>query len=259
MTAVASTAAADAARRALALLDLTDLSDGCTPTAIDALCARAVTPHGSVAAVCLYPRFVAQAKAALAGTGVRVATVVNFPAGGEDIPGTLAETRAALADGADDIDLVLPWRAFLSQRAGYAETMVMRVREAIGGRAILKVILETGEIADAARIRDAADLAIAAGADFIKTSTGKVTVNATLDAAEIMLQAIRASGRPVGFKPAGGVKTAEDAAAYLALAGRIMGPDWAMPATFRFGASGLLDALVARIEGRDGSTPAAAY
>lgn len=238
------------ARRALPLLDLTDLADEASEAGARALCARAVTPHGSVAAVCLWPRHVATAKAALAGTGVKIATVVNFPAGGEDTRAVEKETARAIADGADEIDLVLPWRAFVAGRAGFAETQVVRVKRVCTDRARLKVILETGELGDAATIRAAADLALAAGADFVKTSTGKVKVNATPAAAEILIEAIRASGRPAGFKAAGGIRTIEDAAGYLAIADRIMGPDWVSPAAFRFGASGLLDALVAALDGR---------
>ena len=236
------------ARRALPLLDLTDLGDAATEADALDLCRRAVTPHGAVAAVCLWPRFVATAKTALAGTGVRVATVVNFPDGGEDTRAVEAETDRALADGADEIDLVMPWRAFLAGRPGFAETQIVRVKRRCG-RAALKVILETGEIGDPARIRAAADLALGAGADFVKTSTGKVKVNATIEAAEQLIEAIRACGRPAGFKAAGGIRTVADAAAYLALADRLMGPDWASPATFRFGASGLLDALLQALDG----------
>ena len=245
------------ARRAIGLLDLTDLSDECTPSAIDRLCGRAVTPHGSVAAVCVYPRFVAQAKALLAGTGVKVATVVNFPDGGDDTAAVVAETRQAMADGADEIDHVLAYRSFLAGRAGFAEGQIVHVREAMAGRGRLKVILETGEIGDPDRIRAAAELALVAGADFLKTSTGKVKVNASTEAARIMLEVIRASGRTdVGLKPAGGIKSIADAASYLALADSIMGSGWARPSTFRFGASSLLDTLLAALEGResDGGT-----
>ncbi len=241
--------ASAAARRALPLVDLTDLADDATEAGARALCARAVTPHGAVAAVCLWPRFVATAKAALAGTGVKIATVVNFPAGGEDTRAVLAETEQAIADGADEIDLVMPYRAFLAGRSGFAETQIVRVKRVCAGRAALKVILETGELGEPATMRAAADLALAAGADFVKTSTGKVAVNATLPATEALLEAVRACGRPAGVKAAGGIRTVADAAAHLAVADRIMGPDWASPATFRFGASGLLDALIAAIEG----------
>ena len=237
------------AARALALTDLTDLGDAATEAGARALCARAVTAHGSVAAVCLWPRFVAVAKVALAGSGVRIATVVNFPEGGEDTLAVEAETARAIADGADEIDLVMAWRAFLDTRPGFAETQILRIKRICAGRALLKVILETGEIGDAVRIRAAADLALGAGADFVKTSTGKVAINATPEAAEILLEAVRDRGRPAGVKVAGGIRTLADAATYLDLADRIMGPEWASPATFRFGASGLLDALIATLDG----------
>lgn len=238
------------AARALALIDLTDLGDAATDAGARDLCARAVTAHGPVAAVCLWPRFVATAKAALAGTPVKIATVVNFPLGGEDTAAVVAETEAALADGADEIDLVLPWRAFVAGRRGFAETQVVKLRQVTAGRAVLKVILETGEIGDAGLVRAAADAALAAGADFVKTSTGKVKVNATLEAAEILIEAIRASGRPAGFKAAGGIRTVAEAAGYLAVADRIMGPTWASPATFRFGATALLSDVLAVLDGR---------
>ncbi len=244
------------AARALGLVDLTNLNDDCTAADITKLTVRTVTDHGSVAAVCVWPRFVAQAVKELTGTGVKVATVVNFPAGGEDTDAVVAETRQAIEDGADEIDLVMPYRAFVSGRKGFAEEQIIRVKAAIPEPAILKVILETGEIKDPLLIHAASNVAIAAGADFIKTSTGKVPVNATLEAAEIMLTAIEEARREnaervIGFKPAGGIKTTEDAASYLALADRIMGHNWASASTFRFGASGLLDALIATIEGKE--------
>jgi deoxyribose-phosphate aldolase len=249
-------AAADpiaAARRALPLLDLTDLNDDGTAAAIEALCAKAVTPAGPVAAVCIYARFIPVARPLLAGGPVRIATVVNFPAGGEDTEAVARETAAAIEAGADEIDLVLPYRALAAGRADVAGTQVARIR-AVAAGVTLKVILETGRLVEPALIREASDLALAAGADFLKTSTGKVEVNATPEAAEIMLGAIRASGRPAGFKAAGGIRKTADAAAYLAIADRIMGEGWASPATFRFGASGLLDDLLATL----GHTPAPA-
>ncbi len=244
------------AKRALGLVDLTNLNDDCTAEDITKLTNRTVTDHGSVAAVCVWPRFVAQAVKELIGTGVKVATVVNFPHGGEDTDAVVAETRQAIADGADEIDLVMPYKAFVAGRKGFAEEQIIRVKAVIPEPAILKVILETGEIKDPLLIHAASNVAIAAGADFIKTSTGKVPVNATLEAAEIMLTAIEEARREdaervIGFKPAGGIKTSEDAAAYLALADRIMGHNWASASTFRFGASGLLDALIATIEGTE--------
>lgn len=248
---------AEVAQRALPLVDLTNLDETCTTADIDALCTRAVTPHGPVAAVCIWPRFVTQAASLLAGSGVRVATVVNFPQGGDDTLAVIAETRQAIADGADEIDLVMPYRAFVSGRRGFAETQIARVREACGDR-LLKVILETGEIGDPLLVHAASLLAISAGADFIKTSTGKVKVNATLETAEIMLTVIeeirREGGPEIGFKPAGGIRTVADAAAYLAIADRILGANWVAASHFRFGASGLLDALLAALDGREPTT-----
>ena len=241
------------ARRALAALDLTDLTDDCDGAAIERLCARAVTAHGPVAAVCIWPRFIAQARPLLAGTGVKIATVVNFPSGDEPPETVEAAIRAAIADGADEIDLVLPYRALIEGRDGTARAMVSLARAAAPD-ATLKVILETGELRDPDIIKRAAGLAIAEGADFIKTSTGKVRVNATPEAARIMLEAIAGSDRPVGLKPAGGIRTLGDAAEYLALADEIMGPGWATPQRFRFGASGVLDVILAALDG--GAAPA---
>jgi deoxyribose-phosphate aldolase len=237
------------ARRALACLDLTDLSDACSEASIDALCARAHGPHGSVAAVCVWPQFVSRARRLLADTPVRIATVANFPAGAEDVDRVVEDAAEALGDGAHEIDLVLPWRALLRGDAEAAREMAAALRDVVDGDRLLKVILETGELRDPGAIEAASRLAVEAGADFIKTSTGKTPVSATLPAAEIMLGVIKDAGRPVGLKPSGGIRTLDDARAYLGLADRLMGPGWAAPATFRLGASGLHDALVAVIEG----------
>jgi deoxyribose-phosphate aldolase len=247
-----------AAARALACLDLTNLDDGCTSTDIRALCDRARTPHGPVAAVCLYPRFVAEAKERLEGSGIRVATVVNFPRGDSPLAFVLDQTADALAEGADEIDLVIPWRPFLAGEEHPVREMVGAVRAATQGR-VLKTILETGELGDPARITRAAEIAVEEGTDFLKTSTGKVAVNATPEAAQLLLDVIRGAPRRVGLKPAGGVRTTEDAATYLALCDRVMGPDWAGPATFRIGASGVLAALLATLDGGAGPAPAGGY
>lgn len=234
---------------ALTLLDLTNLREDCDTAAIETLCRRAQTPSGTTAAICIWPRFVAQARGILGeGHPVRIATVVNFPSGDLPVATVVEETRQAIADGADEIDLVIPYRAFLAGDEAVVTEMVSAVRTACPS-ACLKVILETGEIKDSGKIRRASELAIEAGADFIKTSTGKVSVNATLEAADIMLQAIRDSRKKVGFKPAGGISTVADADLYLRLAETIMGANWLMPSTFRFGASGLLDDILATIAG----------
>ncbi|MDQ0420309.1 deoxyribose-phosphate aldolase [Peteryoungia aggregata LMG 23059] len=247
------------ASRALSLLDLTNLKDDCTPEQIVTLCGRAQSVFGPTAAICIWPRFVMQARTLLGpDSPIRIATVVNFPSGEMKTEDVLAETRDAVADGADDIDLVIPYRAFAKGDEKAVSEMVAAVKGACGP-AILKTILETGELKDIALIRRASDLAIAAGADFIKTSTGKVGVNATLEAADIMLQAIRDSRKNVGFKPAGGISTVADAALYLSLADTIMGEDWVMPSTFRFGASGLLDNILAVLSGERSTAAASGY
>ena len=249
----------EAASFALSLLDLTNLRDDCDAAAIETLCQRAQTPYGSAAAICIWPRFVAQARALLGqGHPVRIATVVNFPSGDLPVADVVEETRQAISDGADEIDLVIPYRRLLDGDEAAVTDMVEAVRIACP-QACLKVILETGELKDSVLIGRASELAIAAGADFIKTSTGKVSVNATLEAADIMLRTIRASRKRVGFKPAGGIATVSDADLYLRLAETIMGPNWVMPSTFRFGASGLLDDILAVLSGAASPRAATGY
>ena len=248
------------AKKALSLLDLTDLTDTCDAAAIEKLCRQAQTPFGPTAAICIWPRFVAQARAILGkGHAVRIATVVNFPSGDMAVADVVAQTKQAIADGADEIDLVIPYRDFITGDEEAVTEMVTAVRAACPPPVTLKTILETGELKDPALIREASDLAIAAGTDFIKTSTGKVSVNATLQAAEIMLNAIKTSGKPVGFKPAGGVRTVGDAGEYLALAASILGEGWATPRTFRFGASGLLGDILSVLGGQPAPAAPASY
>ncbi len=245
--------------RALRSLDLTDLTDTCTDQAIDALCKKALDPRGPVAAVCVWPQFVKRAQENLRGSSVRIATVVNFPAGGEDVSRVTDDTQEALSDGASEIDLVLPYEAVRRGDLAVAVEMVEAVRELVDQGRLLKVILETGELKDPTLIETASRIAIEAGADFIKTSTGKTPVSATPEAAGIMLDAIKASGRSVGLKPSGGIRTLADAKNYLDLADRIMGQGWATPQTFRIGASSVYDALIAAIEGRAGAAAAGTY
>ncbi|MEE3625892.1 deoxyribose-phosphate aldolase [Nitrospirillum sp. BR 11752] len=251
----------DLARRALPLLDLTSLNEEEDEATTDALCARAVTPAGRVAAVCLWPSFIPQARERLAGTGVRIATVVNFP-GGSLSPEKVAEqTAAALADGADEIDVVIPYHSIMHYPNSPQPDEVLAATREAAGDAVMKVILETGSLAKPVFIEKAVEIAVRNGADFLKTSTGKVQIGATLGAARIMLEACRDSLKPdsprrVGFKASGGIRDLDGARDYLALADKICGPDWASPATFRFGASGLLDALLAAL-GQDAGHPAA--
>lgn len=244
---------AQAARQAIALMDLTSLNDSDTDASIEALCQQAETPYGHPAALCIYPAFIGTARQGLdarqLGDTVRIATVTNFPDGGDDVMAAAQATRDAVAAGADEIDVVFPYRALMAGDEQIGLTLVEQCHAACGGQALLKVIIESGELETTALIQRASELAIEGGADFIKTSTGKVKTNATLEAAEIMLKTIKASGRNVGFKAAGGVRTAEDAAAYIELAANIMGPHWVTPTHFRFGASSLLDNLIATLNG----------
>jgi deoxyribose-phosphate aldolase len=239
---------ADLALRALRLLDLTDLSDQASETGALQLCARAVAAPGPVAAICIWPQFVKLARQTLREQPVGIATVINFPAGDANCSLIASDITEALDDGADEIDLVLPWRAFLAGDAGIAREMVAEARAACGGKT-LKVILETGEYPDQAAVRAASELAIAAGADFIKTSTGKTKISATSAAARTMLEAIKASGKPVGLKPSGGLRTLADARTYLELADEVMGLGWVSPRSFRLGASGLYGVLADIIAG----------
>lgn len=240
----------DLARRALAALDLTSLGEDDTPAAIEALCASADGAGGPPAAVCVYPEHVTTARRALEARGlaaVRVATVANFPDGAPDAGRASRETRRAVAAGADEVDVVFPWRSLRAGDAAGCGALVAACREAAPGR-VLKVILETGELQEPALVRAASELALTAGADFVKTSTGKVPINATPAAARVMLEAIRDHGHG-GFKAAGGVRRLEDAGTYFALADAILGPDWATPARFRIGASGLLADIRAALAG----------
>ena len=245
------------ARRALSLLDLTDLSDTAREGQVETLIQKALGPHGLPAAICIWPQFVRMAKSRLDSKGVLIATVVNFPKGKLDIDRVVDDTVEALDDGADEIDLVMPWRAFLSGNLEGAGEMVEAVKDCLSGHHRLKVILESGEYPDGGAVSTASALVIGCGADFLKTSTGKSAVGATPEAVTAMLDAIRESGRAVGVKVSGGVRTLADAALYLDLVDRTMGADWATPATFRFGASGLHDdilrALGAGATSRDGA------
>ena len=231
------------ARLAISLVDLTNLADDCDAGAVDGLCDRAL--RAGTAAVCVWPDFVAHAVRRLVDSPIAVATVVNFPTGDERPFATGVLTERALADGADEIDVVLPYRWFASGHRGRAADVLTTVRSTTAGHALMKVILETGELADPDLIADAARFAIEHGTDFVKTSTGKSSVSATPEAARIMLEAIAGVDRTVGLKPSGGIGSAADADSYLSLAETVMGADFLQPKTFRFGASGVLDALLA--------------
>jgi deoxyribose-phosphate aldolase len=247
-SAQAATADAGLAARAIPLLDLTSLKGDETPEEIERLCARAL--RHEVAAVCIYPAHLPVACRHLAGGTVRLATVVNFPDGSDDLARAADETAAAVAAGANEVDVVAPIQAIRDGDIGLVGELVEACREAAGAHVTLKLILETGTLREPDLITAAARAAVMAGIDFLKTSTGKVEPGATLDAAALLLAVIQEAGGRVGFKAAGGIRTARDAASYLHLADAIMGPDWASPRTFRFGASSLLDDLL-RVAGRE--------
>lgn len=236
----------DQARRAIGCLDLTSLNDDDDDTAIAALCDRATTAAGSVAAVCVYPAFVVAARRYLGDRPVKVATVVNFPGGQDPLDTVVAMTVRAVGDGADEIDVVLPYESLIRGRDDDVSAVVAAVRGAAGPTRTVKTILETSQLPDLAMVARASALAIDAGATFLKTSTGKKGHGATLEGAAIMLDAIARSGKPeLGLKPSGGIRTAVSAAQFLTLSDLIMGRGWATADHFRIGASGVIDDLVA--------------
>lgn len=233
------------AGRVLSLLDLTSLGEKDTPADIEALCLSARSSFGTPAAVCVYPEHVTTARRSLGDAPVRVATVVNFPDGACDPHRVERETLRALGAGADEIDLVLPYRALLQGKLELARLVVDACRGACGGDTVLKLILETGELGTPENILQACAIGIEAGVDFLKTSTGKVPVNATPGAVETMLEAIASAAGRCGIKIAGGIRTLADAQAYLGLVESRMGADWIEPAHVRIGASSLFAELAA--------------
>ena len=243
---------------AVRCMDLTTLEGSDTPGKVTALCAKAIRPKPgdasipSVAALCVYPARVGDAVTHLRGSGVKVASVATaFPSGQSFISVKVAETREAVAAGADEIDMVIDRGAFLSGDYHRVYEEIVAVKEACGS-AHLKVILETGELGTYDAVRRASILAMAAGADFIKTSTGKVQPAATLPVSLVMMESIRdflrETGRAVGFKAAGGIRTSKQAIAYLVVLYETLGPDWMTRDRFRLGASTLLNDVLMQIE-----------
>jgi deoxyribose-phosphate aldolase len=238
--------------RAIQFLDLSSLDEGDTAPKIGALCMQAARPGAGlppVAAVCVLPNFVRAAAKMVAGTSVRVATVAGgFPDGRATLERRVAEIHAAIKSGAQEIDTVLSPTALDPGGETTAFDEIAASRETCGPEITLKVILETGSLLDADQVRRAADLAMRAGADFIKTSTGKISGGASLPAARAMMQAVKAyeqeSGKRVGIKVSGGIRKADQALEYLALLDKELGEAWATPEHFRIGASVLLDDLV---------------
>ncbi|MGE5227639.1 MAG: deoxyribose-phosphate aldolase [Planctomycetaceae bacterium] len=239
---------------ALRCLDLTSLGEDDTPERIDALCRAAASPGDAlppVAAVCVSARFVGQARSLLTGTGVRVACATGaFPSGRLDTAGRVAEIAAALEAGADEIDTVLDHRAVVEGRMTEVLAQLVASREACG-TVTMKVILETGALPSLAQVRSAAALALDAGADFLKTSTGKVHPGATPEAVLAIAEVVRVAGTTTGIKVSGGVRTVQDAIGYLGLVTRHLGAAWGTHERFRIGASSLLDALVSALAAPD--------
>lgn len=245
------------ARKALACLDLTSLNDGDTEADIAKLCQRAQGPFGPVAAVCVWPRLAAFARGQLPAH-ISVAAVANFPHGSTDVTAAVRDTQHIVQAGAQEVDVVLPFKALMAGDEAAVTQLLNAVRQACPGL-VLKVILETGELHTPALMARASHLALAAGADFLKTSTGKTPVNATPEAARIMLSAIATSPAAkdhVGFKASGGIRTVQEAMIYEALTQQILSPEALNPKRFRIGASSLLNDIEAVLN--PSATPAPA-
>ncbi len=233
------------ALRTLSLLDLTSLNDNDSEADIKELCNKAISKHGRVAAVCVWPSFVKLAAELLKDTSIKVAAVANFPEGDIDIDACVQSCAEIVKAGGDEVDVVFPYSAFLSGDKDIGAELVAACKQACGNKAKLKVILETGELKSTDLIKQASKIALDNGADFIKTSTGKTPVSATPEAARAMLETLKETDSSAGFKAAGGIKDIETAVEYLALADEIMGEGWVKPEAFRFGASGVLNNLLA--------------
>lgn len=235
-----------AAKILISSLDLTSLNTDDTEENIKALCQKATTTYGNTASVCVYPQFIPYAKSILP-TSFKVATVINFPAGIADLQILEREIISAIKLGADELDVVLPYRTFLSGDIEFCQLYLTNARK-LSKNKTLKIIIESGELKTIDRIKQAANLCIDAEVDFIKTSTGKTETSATPEAANAILETISQRGKDIGFKASGGIKTFEDAKKYLTLAQSIMGPNWINNSHFRLGASSVLNNLLATIE-----------
>lgn len=232
------------AKQVFALLDLTSLNPTDNATTIAALCEKAITPDAHVAALCVYPQFIPQVKMFLAAkknAAVKIATVANFPAGTDSITDVISSLQQAIKQGADEIDVVFPYPLFLQGDKTTPYDFIRACKATCGEKILLKVILETGALPDLNTVAEISYNVAHAGADFLKTSTGKIAVGATKEAVQVMLDSIKKIPRAIGLKVAGGVRTLEDALAYVALASRSMGAAWVTPQHFRLGASSLVD------------------
>jgi deoxyribose-phosphate aldolase len=242
---------------ALSMIDLTTLEGKDSEGKVKQLCYKASHLHDkypglpNVAAICVYPNMVPIAKKSLDGTGINVASVATaFPSGMADIKAKLEEVKSVVDAGADEVDMVISRGKFLSGNYGYVSDEISQVKEACG-KAHLKVILETGELVTLDNVRLASDIAMEAGADFIKTSTGKISPAATPPVVLTMLEAVRdfqtKTGKKIGMKPAGGIGTAKQAIQYLVMIKETLGSEWLSPDLFRFGASSLANDILMQI------------
>ncbi len=245
----------DLLKKILTSIDLTSLNDADTNEKIASLCKNANTPFGHVAAVCVYPQFIHQVKELLQETRVKLATVANFPSGTEELNHVVLTLQQAINSGAQEVDIVFPYREYLSGKIEKANNFIKKCKAVCGEKILLKVILETGMFDDQQKLTYACRDAILAGADFLKTSTGKISIGATLSAATVILMTIKNMSseidRCIGFKASGGIRTIEQASEYIALANEIMGLDWVTPRTFRIGASQLCDLVISELEKSD--------
>ncbi|HWS68200.1 MAG TPA: deoxyribose-phosphate aldolase [Steroidobacteraceae bacterium] len=235
------------ARRLMSLTDLTSLNESDDAASVLALSLLARSAPVKPAAVCIWARWIPVALEALRGAGIPVCAVANFPSGAADIESAVAETAAAVAAGASEVDVVFPYRALLAGDGRAGLGLVRGCREACAERALLKVILETGQLVSADNIRLAAEIAIEGGAHFLKTSTGKTQPAATPEAAAVLFDLIAVAGhhgRSIGFKASGGIRTIDDAAMYLTLYEQTFGSGSASPGNFRIGASALFKELL---------------
>jgi len=238
-------------QRLYGLIDLTTLNNNDTEESVALFCEKAQSLLGHVAGVCVYPEFIRLVAAQFATTPIKAATVANFPAGNKVLDDVLIEIGRAIQDGAQEMDVVFPYHRYLAGERQFAQNFVATCKAACGDKVTLKIILETGALADPVIIADACYDVLVAGADFVKTSTGKIAEGATLETAAIMLLVIqhvtKQLKRYVGFKISGGIRDIQQAAQYVALADKIMGRDWVIAENFRIGTSKLVDEILKEV------------
>ena len=235
-----------AAKQIISSLDLTSLNNSDTEEKIKELCLKATTPYGNVPAVCIYPQFIPFAKTILPSS-IKIATVINFPSGLADLALLEKEINAAISLGADELDVVLPYKSLLAEDVDFCNQYLQLARS-LCAKKTLKIIIESGELKTIDKIKEASSLCISANVDFIKTSTGKTEISATPEAANAILETISLSNKKIGFKASGGIKTLTDAKKYLSLAQSIMGSNWINSSHFRIGASSVLTNLIETID-----------